>query len=382
MQKATRHQTKDHNTSLVLKTVLDQGELSRADIARATGLTRPTVSSIVSELLADGYIVETGQGPSVGGKPPTFLAVNPSGRQLVCLDLSGAEFRGALVDLQGNILHQASAQLAEQRGEAAVAATTALAASLLSIATAPVLGIGIGSPGLVNPRQGIVLRSINLGWSNLPLRDRLAAEFDLPVHVANDSHLAALAEYTFGPARRSRNLIAIRVGQGIGAGIVLNGRPFYGDGFGAGEIGHVVVAPDGEACSCGNRGCLETTSSTRAMLQQAHHSGGTAITDWTEFVGAVRAGQQVPTAIAADAGRRLGLAIASLIGALNITTIVLAGRVSELGDAFLMPLRAEVRRCVLPTMADETTVTYSALGSDLILLGSTALVLQRELGVI
>jgi predicted NBD/HSP70 family sugar kinase len=371
MQKATRQQSKDHNTRLVLQTILDEGELSRADIARQTGLTRPTISTIVADLLDSGYILETGTGPSVGGKPPTYLTANNAARQLVCLDLSGSEFRAALVDWRGTVLHRAAAQLIDQRGEAAVAAGAALVASLLDRATAPVLGIGVGTPGLVDPGHGIVLRSVNLGWDHLPLRDRFAAQFGLPVHVANDSHLAALAEYTFGAAVDSPNLITIRIGQGVGAGIVLNGRPFYGDGFGAGEIGHVVVAPDGDLCSCGNRGCLETTSSTRAMVRQAHLSGGESITDWPAFVGAVQAGHQAATHIAEDAGAHLGAAVAMLVGGFNITTIVLAGRVAEL-----------MRRRVLPAMADATTVTYSSLGSDGILLGGTALVRQREVGIL
>lgn len=381
MKKATRQQARDHNTRLVLTTIFDQGELSRAEIARQTGLTRPTVSTIVTELLDSDYVVETGQGPSAGGKPPTNLSINDSGRQLICLDLSGAEFTAALVDLRGTITNRVSAQLADQRGEAAMAIAAALIDSLLSSASSPVLGISLGTPGLVDPENGIVLRSVNLGWIDVPLRSRLEQQFGLPIHVANDSHLAALAEHTFGPERPSRNLIAIRIGQGIGAGIVLNGQPFYGDGFGAGEIGHVVVAPGGEECSCGNRGCLETTSSTRAMLRKARMSGGKSITDWSSFAETVQAGHQVEREIAASGGKFAGVAVAGLIGAYNIKTIVLAGRIRDLGDAFLKPLQAEMRRHVLPAMADATTVSFSSLGSDIILLGGSALLLQRELGI-
>ncbi|MEZ4519905.1 MAG: ROK family transcriptional regulator [Chloroflexota bacterium] len=382
MQKATRQQTKDHNTRLVLKTIFDQGELSRADIARITGLTRPTVSTIVADLLASDYVIETGIGPSVGGKPPTFLAVKETGRQLICLDLSGAEFRGALVDLQGTIIHRVTSQLADRRGEAVLATAADMVASLQSIASAPVLGIAVATPGLVDPRNGVVLRAVNLDWRDMPLRSQFEDQFGVPVHVANDSHLAALAEFTFGPERPSRNLITIRVGQGIGAGIVLNGQPFYGDGFGADEIGHVVVAHNGELCSCGNFGCLETTSSTRAMLRQAHMLAGDPITSWEAFVDAVQAGNEAATNIVAGAGRHLGAAVANLIGGFNITTIILAGRISQLGDALLDPMRSEMRHRVLPSMADETTVAFSTLGSDIIVLGGSALLLQRELGIV
>ena len=271
MEKATRQHTRDHNVRLVLRTLYDGSALSRADLARATGLTRPTVSTLVSTLIAEGLVVESGLGLSVGGKPPTMLGVPPSGRQMICLDLSGAEFQGAVVDLRGEIRQRESIAVSGARGTAALALAVDLIEQLRQAATAPLLGIGVATPGLVDPGQGIVLSAVNLGWSDVALAQILEDRGGLPVHVANDSHVAALAEYMFGPARDSAHLITIRIGQGIGAGIVLNGQPFYGDGFGAGEIGHVVVQVGGDVCSCGNRGCLETTRAHRPCCARLPH---------------------------------------------------------------------------------------------------------------
>lgn len=391
MKKATRQQTKDHNTRLVFKTLYNAGELSRADIARATGLTRPTVSAIIGDLLDDGLVEETGLGPSIGGKPPTMLGVNERGRHLLCMDLSGNEFRGAIVNVQGEIQVRKTIAVQSARAEEALEHTIQLADSLVTEATAPLLGIGVATPGLVDPRRGIVQRAVNLGWTDLPLRDILQDRFDQPVYVANDSHLTALAEYTFGPETESHHLIAIRIGQGIGAGVVLNGQPFYGDAYGAGEIGHVVVRDEGDLCSCGNSGCLETTSSTRAMLQQANlfaeENPGSALAEqkpvtWDVFAGAVARGDEAAIEITRLAGRYLGVAVANLVGAYNIEQIVLAGRVTVLGDIFLDAVRAEMRRRVLPGMADATNVRFSTLGNDVVLLGASALLLHKELGIV
>jgi len=135
------------------------------------------------------------------------------------------------------------------------------------------VGIGIGAPGLVDTTDGTVIEAVKRRWRELPLGRRVAEKFGLPVYVANDSQAAALAEHVYGSVRPS-NLIVIKVGQGIGAGLVLHNELFQGDGFGAGEIGHFVIDPAGEACRCGRRGCLETVASTRAVLQHLGESAG------------------------------------------------------------------------------------------------------------
>ncbi len=392
MKKATRHQTKDHNSRLVLRTIYGAGAISRAEIARQTQLTRPTVSTLVAELLDSALVVETGQGPSAGGKRPTLVAVNGRGRALLALDLSGGEFRGAVVNLNGDIVYRAALPASAPGGATLDPVGELIDQLLLHTGPSP-LGIGVATPGLVDPHHGIVLRAVNLGWVNLPLRDLLATRYGLPVHVANDSHMAALAEFTYGAARPPANLIVLRIGQGTGAGVILNGQPFYGDGFGAGEIGHVVVDPEGVLCSCGNRGCLETTSSTPAILRAATAADRTQSTlagsqpvTWERFVAAVHSHDPVAVDVAVRAGRHLGAAVAHLVGAYNIQTIVLAGRIADLGDVLLDAVTAEMHQRVLPAMAAVTTVRFPSLAAgqmgDIITLGCSALVLHRELGIV
>lgn len=395
MEKATRQQTKDHNTRLVLKTIYDAREISRAEIARRTSLTRPTVSTIVAGLLAENYVTESGTGLSAGGKPPTLIQLKPDGRHLLALDLSGPAFRGALVNLNGTIDTLTSLPGGDATGEEALGRVYQLLDQVIQTTRAPLLGLGVATPGLVDPANGIVLRAVNLDWVNLPLRELLEERYNLPTYIANDSHMATLAEYTYGPPRDSSNLIVLSIGQGIGAGIVLDGRPFYGDGFGAGEIGHVVVAPDGALCTCGNRGCLETTSSVRAILRQAEAAAARSpetqlaaagpIT-WPRFVNAVADHDPLAVDIAVQAGCYIGTAVANLTGAYNIRHVILTGQIADLGEVLLDAVVAEMHQRVLPSLAATTRVQYTALQPDQaahnVILGCSALVLQQELGII
>jgi N-acetylglucosamine repressor len=375
VKKATRQHTKAHNARLVLKLIYDQGEISRADIARATRLTRPTVSSIVDELIENEFVIETGRGPSAGGKRPTLLSVAHDAHQLLCIDLGSHEFRGAVANLRGEIQAQVAFPLDQQTETAALALVYDLVDRLAAAADHPILGIGIGTPGLVDPVAGVIRRAVNLNWNDLPLRDLLAARYDLPVYVANDSHMAALAEYTFGPLRDSKNLIVIKIGRGVGAGIVLHGQPFYGDGMGAGEIGHVVVEEDGRNCTCGNAGCLETVAGTAAMMAQADMG-------WEALVEAYDAGDPAVVAIVQRAANFLGRAIANLVGSLNVHHVALAGRVNRFGPAFLAWIQAELQQRVMPSMAADTQVSYSAHGAEIVMLGCSAMILNQELGII
>ena len=166
-------------------------------------------------------------------------------RHLIGIDLANSEFRGAVTDLRGRIIHRVSLPVHDQDGKAALELVYALCEQLLPAATSPLLGIGIGTPGLIHAQKGVVRKAVNLDWADLPLRDLVAKRCALPVYIANDSHVAALGEYIFGQTRKTPNLVVVKVGRGVGAGIVLNGRLYHGDGSGAGEIGHVRVVEDG-----------------------------------------------------------------------------------------------------------------------------------------
>jgi len=391
MKKATRQHTKSHNIRLILRTIYEQGNISRAELARTTHLTRPTVSDIVRELMSNHFVVETGQGPSAGGKRPTLLSVAHADHNIIALDLGSREFRGAIVNLKGKIIKRLFYPTGGKKGADALALVDELIDTMVKAAKATVLGVGIGTPGLTDQNSGVIYESVNLEWSNIPLRQRLEDRFDLPIYVANDSHMAALGEYTFGNHLPGENLVVIKIGQGVGAGIVLEGKLFYGDGYGAGEIGHIFAVEDGELCSCGRHGCLETMTSTRALSARARDlncqankpqqvEAGDAT--WQTLVTALEKEDEQVGQLITQAGRYLGVALSHVVGILNIHTLILAGRVSDLGQVFLDAILAEIRQRVLPSLATDTKVAYSNLGRDIVVLGSSAMVLQHELGIV
>ena len=386
MKKATRQHTKQHNSRLILKTIYTADGISRADIARNTGLTRATVSSIVSSLMQDGLVGETGVGRSAGGKPPTFLGVLENARHLICLDLSKDPLQGALVNLRGQIVERIEMSLNGRFGPEALDLVTQLVNQLRECSTTPVLGIGIGSPGLVDTHNGIIKKAVNLSWQDVPLKTLLEAKQNLPVFVANDSHMAALAEYSFG-SKDTNNLVLIKTGRGIGAGIVLNGQLYHGEGGTAGEIGHVTVDPHGAKCSCGNIGCLEAIASVQAIMAQAsaipdNQWQTSKPTTWSEFCDAVSKHDPIANQLVSTAGEYIGIAVANLVGILNIRDIVIAGAMVPLGDGLLTAVTRQMHRYILPAIAEKTNVRFTSVGADLALVGASALILNHRLGVI
>jgi predicted NBD/HSP70 family sugar kinase len=269
-------------------------------------------------------------------------------------------------------------------GDDALDALYRLVDELIARHEAPLLGIGIGTPGVVDTETGTIRWAVNLDWQDLPLGTLLAERYGLPVTVANDSRAAALGEYLFARDDRAENLIAIKVGHGIGAGIVLMGELFQGDGHGAGEIGHVAAVDDGALCRCGRFGCLETVASSRAIVAAAADAGlptsdPVALDDVRR---ALDAGDERARQVVVSAGRALGRAVASLIGTLNVDRIVLLGSVAELGDVWLDAVRDEAHRRVFGLLAERTRIDLGRSAGDVVLLGASALLMTRELDLV
>ncbi len=257
------------NLSLVLQALYTGGPMSRADLARRLQLTKVTVSDLVGALLERGQLLELGPSEVVRpGKPATLVDVNRTGLQVIGVDLTAHEaLRAAVLDLDGNVLDRCERPLTgSSTGEDVLADVLALVADAVSRATAPLLGIGVGTPGVVGP-DGDVLTAPNLGWSDVALRSLLAAATGLPVLVCNDADAAVHAEYTLGDG--GDDMILVKIGLGVGCGLIVAGQRVRGAHSAAGEIGHVTVGTDGgEVCGCGNTGCLETWLSA-PRLQKA-----------------------------------------------------------------------------------------------------------------
>ncbi|WP_205750269.1 ROK family transcriptional regulator [Cryobacterium sp. SO1] len=362
-----------NNRTLVMQTLYRAGLQSRADLARETGLTRVTVSDLISELMGENLVIELGQRQeSRPGKPATLLDINRVAFQIVSLDLSGhTRLRGAVLSLDGAVLSSSEVELAGARGEAAFDKVAELLAQVIARATAPILGVGIGSPGIVDG-AGIVRNAPNLGWRDQPLQARLQDATGLPVRVVNDANAAVLAEHSFGGA--DHDLLLVKVGHGVGAGLLIGGRAIFGERFAAGEIGHVVIGTDdGPLCACGKSGCLEAWLSVPRLTAAIHDATAQAATPADA--------EQAVSDILTEAGRRLGIILAPVVGALNLLEIVLSGP-PELLDGPLSTATVETLRS--RTMATETgdlTLRMTAQGEDIVLRGAAVMVLSAQLGV-
>ena len=310
-----------------------------------------------------GFALELGTrvDASRPGKPATLLDLNRDGHRIVGIDLGDTEvFRGALIDLDGMILERREVDARGLVGEDAAAAALALTRQLTALADRPVLGVGIGSPGIVD-LAGCVLTAPNRGWSDLPLQARLQAELGLPVIVANDANAAALAEYGFGGA--SADLMLVMIGYGVGAGLLLDGTPLFGSRFAAGEIGHVVVGTDGgEACACGKHGCLETWLAVPRL--RARLAAG-----------------EPREAVLRQAGERLGIALAPIVGALNLSEVVLSGPVELLDGSLAEATVDTLRQRTMEQFHGDLTVRLTTLGDDIVMRGAAVMVLSARLGV-
>lgn len=386
-QKATRQQTKHQNRSLVLKTIFERASISRADIARATSLTRTTVSEIVADLMTQGLVEEIGLGTSMGGKSPILLSLVPDSRRLLGLDLGQDQFSGAVINLRGEVKQTITLPVRDRNGEDALAQVYEIIDRLLRADPQRPVGIGVGTPGLVNTRDGIVVHAVNLDWQDLPLGHLLRARYELPVYILNDSQAAAMGEFTYGEGNNTGdNLVVVSVRHGIGAGIIIGGQLFQGDGGGAGEIGHVVVVPDGGlVCHCGNRGCLETVASSQAVVNRVQamqalstapipaDARGQVTLDSVER--AFSAGDPDVRRIVLQAGDYLGLAISSVVGTLNIRKIVLSGDMTCFGAPWLEAIRRTLAKSSLARLAQDTQVEIGQVSGNRVILGASALLL-------
>ena len=267
--------------------------------------------------------------------------------------------------------------------------------SLLPNVSRPLLGIGIGAPGILDYNNGIIQQAANLDWHNLPLRAQLVKHYAHVVHIVNDNQAILLAEHSFGQYRNCTDLVVIRVGHGIGAGIMFNGQLLHG--YGIGEIGHVVVVDNGERCTCGNFGCLETVASRRAIVKRAcslayRHpdsqlnqlaTSPEAITIDT-VVQAFALGDPEVTALITDVGHYLGVAIAGLVGVLGMPQILLCGSVMRFGPPLLAMIEHEICKRSLTGRLSKPRIDVVSLTadiSDVIMRGAVASLLTHELGL-
>jgi predicted NBD/HSP70 family sugar kinase len=347
---------------MVASMLFHDGPSSRAELARRSGLTRVTMSDLVADLAADGVVVEHGMQASTGrGKPGVLVDVDRSGLHVVAIDLSRPEgFVGAVINVLGEDLHRETVPFPSGGSSSAEQSIVGLTERLIAAAPGRILGIGVATPGIVSP-SGVVETAPNVGWTGFNVREALERVASHPVRVANDANAAALGEHLL--AGSSGDMLLVKIGRGVGAGILVRGELVIGSHMAAGEIGHVTVGTDvggGPPCACGRRGCLEAWLSAPSIRRRL----GDAEVD-----------------VAREAGERLGIALAPIIGALNLEEIVIAGPEDLLGPVFRTALAATIQDRTFPTERRTIDVRRAAFEDDAVLRGAVATVLASELGI-
>ncbi len=373
MKKATHQQTKLHNRDFILRAIFGHESISRAEVARLTNLTRATVSDVVNGLLEEGLVQEVGKGVSIGGKNPIMLNIVADSRYMVGLNLAQDKFVGAIVNLRGEIKALVELPVPDDDGKKALELIYQILDELVEKNITPIVGIGVGAPGLVNTKAGLVINAVNLDWQDLPLGKLLQEKYHLPVSILNDSQATAIGEFVYGGRHaHDENLIVVNVKHGIGSGIFINGRLFQGDGGGAGEIGHVVVQENGELCRCGKNGCLETISSARAVLRQlGMHS-------LDEAKAAYEAGDDKTLRVVKNTAHYLGISLANLIGTLNIQKVIITGDMTRFGTSWLAEVNNSMRNAALARLSDNTKLELGTLDFRGCILGASAFLLLEN----
>lgn len=383
-----------------LVTILDEirlgGSRSRAELVARTGLTRAIVAQRVGELLALGLVTEGEMGPSTGGRPPRRITFRADAGYLLVADIGATSIDVAVTDLAGRILaHRDEPADVSTGPEVCLARVEELFEQLCreTRGLPPRLwGIGIGVPGPVEFRSGRpVSPPIMPGWDAYPVRERFAERYAAPVWVDNDVNILALGEWRSGIAAGHDNVVVVKIGTGIGAGIISNGRIHRGAQGAAGDVGHIqVIDTSSVVCRCGNVGCLEAVAGGAALardgeaaalagrserLRIALDQNGRVTAE--DVARAASFGDQVGIGLIQAAGHRVGLMLASVVNFFNPSLIVVGGGVAQGGDLLLAAIRETVYRRSLPLATRDLVVQRSSLGGLAGVVGAAAMVVEQ-----
>lgn len=366
---------------------------TRTGLTAELGLSKATVSEAVAVLIAKDFVRETGKQRQDRGRSQVVLELNARARLVIGVQFSEDGCHAVLADLLANEIASTVRPLHGATPENFVEALASCVEELSSQATAPIAGIGVGVPGLVDPNGREVIASVPYGWDHVPISNILEPRLNLPVVVANRAKAAALGEYWHGnhaTTAAHQHLAYLHAGAGIVIGTVMDGELYFGSGGAAGEIGHTTVVPDGPLCGCGNRGCLYMLASESAILRsvrakarQAPDPGaGEALPSLQSItirslIDEANAGNPLVLETVAEAGAWLGIAIANVVNLMNPSVVAIGGSVAGFGDPLFDAIRAEVRQRALWDALDGVPIVPSTLGDDAGTVGAAALFLDQ-----
>jgi glucokinase-like ROK family protein len=385
---------KSLNRSLILNTIRLNGPISRAEIAKKTKLTPPTVTNLVAELLESKLVRESEIGVSKGGRKPILLTIDWKSSYVIGLDVGGHRATAVLTDLNAEVeIQQVQTLPTQLTVKSLLHFLVTMIENIINdsgITRRSIIGIGIGMHGIVNHSKGIGVFAPNFNLRNVPIKDVLQAQFSIPTYVENDARALTLGEAWFGNGIGFENIICVNLGVGIGSGVILKNELFHGRNGIAGEVGHTIVDLNGSKCSCGSYGCLQTVAGggvlkervlkelsigRKSLIQNKVNESGGKITGEMIHQCAIE-GDPLAIEVLAETGRLLGIGLTNMINFMNPDRIIIGGGVAKAKEFILTPLKDVVRGHALTPEARETDIVLSKLGDQGTVIGAVTLVLK------
>ena len=377
----------------VIRALRKKGVISRTDISNITGWSKAKTSQEIRSLIGKGYLVEMGEGTSQGGRRPGLLRINDQLGYLVGVDIGATSIDAVLADVSGKVLQRVTSPAdVRQSPEEFLSRCSELILEMVKAQNCSheqILGIGVGVPGPVDFTRGVLVAPpLMPGWENFPIRSFLQQTFPTAyVVVDNDVNIMAIGEQRAGDGNGVDHFIFIKIGTGIGSGIVSNGKIHRGSIGCAGDIGHICVDKQGPICRCGNTGCLEAMAAgpaiTERALQAAKNGSSPLLHKMMEENGgflrpedvnvACREGDQAALEIIRASGQMIGDVLASLVNFFNPSHIFIGGGITNFGNHLLVSIRRAVLRRSLPLATTHLSINFSRMGPEAGVTGAVAL---------
>lgn len=339
----------DVNRSAVLAHLGAQGTVSRADLARALGVSPALMTQLVKDLIADGLVIELDHEPSQGGRPARRLGLAREGGSAIGVKVAADHVAFVEVGLDGSVLRTASERFDSGSVTFLTELTELLLRFIAGAGATRLLGVGVGVPGTADEQASGLVDAWPLGWAQVPLGEHLRRELGLPVLIENNVNALAMAERLYGVGRRYKHFLVVTIGSGIGAGLVVDGVVMRGASGGAGEFGHLPVVDDGPLCTCGNFGCLESLIGEAALVRVARARGVIGEAAGVQALqDAAERGDEEAAEILSEAGHRLGRALAGAVHLLDPQAIVVLGEGTSAWRHWSHGFELALRSALLP----------------------------------
>ncbi|MFS8652435.1 MAG: ROK family transcriptional regulator [Caldibacillus sp.] len=374
---------KQINKTLVLEKVMNEAPISRAYIAKELGLNKGTVSSLVSELIDEHLVFETGPGESSGGRRPVMLTFNKDAGYAIGVDLGVNYILSILTDLKGNVVREIYQHITNTEYEHVFSIIKKSINDLIESAPdSPygIIGIGIGVPGIVN-NQGEILIAPNLHWENVQLKEQIEKTFNLPVVIENEANAGAYGEKLFGAGKDFNNMIYVSAGIGIGVGIIIDGELYTGNNGYSGEMGHTIIMVDGKKCSCGSVGCWELYASEKALLEHVKekHIINSECLTIEMLIEEAEAGNDAIIEVFKEIGKYLSVGINNIIKTFNPQQVIIGNRLAMLQKWIEVPIQEFIQKHCKQFLQEDLSVEFSALKKHSVPVGVSALSIEHFL---